>query len=259
MSERRFTFNDVATLYGNIRPGYPDAVFDDIIATANLAGEGRVLEIGCGTGQATVGFAQRGLGVVALDPGSELLRLARDNLAGFPRTSFCETTFEAWEAGDARFEIVAAAQSLHWVPTEIRYAKAADVLTPDGLLAVFANVPIPIASALGEDIARIYARHAPSLSGPPAEAWYLPDGPFASEFRQSDYFGPPEHRLYAWARTHDAASYTALLSTLSGHRLLPPEQREMLLAAIAEAITAHGGKFELPYQTHLYMARRTTR
>lgn len=256
MSERRFTFNDVATLYGSIRPAYPDAVFDDIVAFASLAGEGRVLEIGCGTGQATVGFAQRGLDVMALDPGSELIRLARDNLAGFPRTDFCETTFEAWAAGDARFEIVAAAQSLHWIAPEIRYAKIADVLTPDSLLAVFANVPMPIAYALGEDLARIYARYAPSLSGPPAEAWYLPDGPFATEFSQSEFFGPPAHRLYAWARPHDAASYTALLRTLSGHRLLPPEQREALLAAIAEAILAHGGEFELRYETHLYMARR---
>ncbi|MDE1992353.1 MAG: methyltransferase domain-containing protein [Rhizobiaceae bacterium] len=256
MSERRFTFNDVATLYGEIRPTYPDEVFDDIIAAAELAADGRILEIGCGTGQATLGFAARGLAVVALDPGAELIRLARDNLAGFPAVRFVETTFEGWDAGPARFTLVVAAQSLHWVQPEIRLAKAADVLAPEGFLAVFANVPMPIPSPLGKNIAEIYARYAPSLSGPSAEAWYLPDGPFAAELYRSERFEQPWQRRYAWSRTHSAKSYTDLLRTLSGHRLLAPEQLETLLGAIADAIDAHGGQFELQYETHLYMARR---
>ncbi len=58
------------------------------------------------------------------------------------------------------------------------------------------------------------------------------------------------------AALYGGASYTDLLRTLSGHRLLADEQREALLGAIAEAIAAHGGEFELRYETHLYMARR---
>jgi hypothetical protein len=38
---------------------------------------------------------------------------------------------------------------------------------------------------------------------------------------------------------------------------LAEEQREMLFAALAGAIAAHGGEFELAYEVHLYAAKRS--
>ncbi|MBM7045324.1 MULTISPECIES: bifunctional 2-polyprenyl-6-hydroxyphenol methylase/3-demethylubiquinol 3-O-methyltransferase UbiG [Rhizobium] len=255
--EQRFTFDGVASLYGSARPIYPEALFDGVIAFASLSDTDAVLEIGCGTGQATQGFARRGLSVLALDPGEELIAVARKNLEGFPKVRFAQTTFEAWPSEPGAFKLVAAAQSLHWVSPELRFAKTAAQLAPDGTLAVFGNVPMPPESPLAEQFADIYARLAPQLSGPPAEAWYLPDGPFAELLRQSEYFEAPAQHCYRWSRKHTAQSYTDLLRTLSGYRLLPPEEREALLSAIADTINAHGGEFELRYETHLYLARRS--
>ena len=255
--EQRFTFDSVASLYDSARPIYPDALFDDVIAFAGLNDTDTVLEIGCGTGQATQGFARRGLSVLALDPGEELIAVARKGLEGFPKVRFAQTTFEAWPGETASFKLAAAAQSIHWVLPELRFAKTADQLAPDGTLAVFGNVPMPATLPLAEQFADIYARHAPQLLGPPAEAWYLPDGPFAQLLRQSEYFKAPTQRCYRWSRTHTAQSYTDLLRTLSSYRLLPQEEREALLSEIADAITARGGEFELRYETHLYLARRS--
>ncbi|WP_047463185.1 trans-aconitate 2-methyltransferase [Rhizobium rhizogenes] len=254
--EQRFTFDGVAALYGGVRPVYPEPLFDDIIAFAGLTSTDRILEIGCGTGQATQGFARRGFSVLALDPGSDLIGIARENLADFPNIHFEESTFEAWQGEMSAFKLVVAAQSFHWVAPDIRFAKTASQLIPVGALAVFGNVPLPPAPPLGPEFARIYSQYAPSLAGPPAEAWYLPDAPFAALFEESDYFGPVTHRCYPWSRMHNAASYTDLLRTLSAHRLLADEHRELLLGAITETIAAHGGEFELHYETHLYMARR---
>ncbi|AYG58491.1 class I SAM-dependent methyltransferase [Rhizobium jaguaris] len=255
--EQRFTFDRIASLYNNARPLYPDALFADIIARAGLKAADRILEIGCGTGQATEGFAHRNLSVVAVDPGAELIAVARQRLAGFPQVRFIQTTFEAWPGKPGAFKLVAAAQSLHWVSPELRFAKTAMQLVPEGTLAVFGNVPMPPKPPLAEKFANIYARHAPQLLGPPAEAWYLPDGPFAELLLQSEYFEAPTQHCYRWSHLHSAQSYTDLLRTLSGHRLLPHEQREVLLSEIADAITAHGGEFELHYETHLYLAKRS--
>lgn len=254
--ERRFTFDGVATLYGGARPVYPEPLFEDIIAFADLHKTDRILEIGCGTGQATQGFARRGFPVLALDPGRDLIGIAAENLAEFPGVRFAQSTFEAWIGEAESFKLALAAQSFHWVAPEIGFAKTAAQLTPDGTLAVFGNVPLPPEAPLGSEFASIYSRYAPSLAGPPAESWYLPDGPFAAQFEETDHFGPATHRCYPWSRTHSATSYTDLLRTLSGHRLLADTQREVLLRAIATAITAHGGEFELRYETHLYLARR---
>ena len=255
--EQRFTFDGVANLYNNARPTYPDRLFDDVIAFAGLHDKDEILEIGCGTGQATQVFARRGLSVLALDPGEELIAVARKGLEEFPKVRFAQTTFEAWPSEAGAFKLVAAAQSFHWISPELRFAKTAAQLTPDGTLAVFGNVPMPPEPPFAEKFADIYARHAPQLSGPPAEAWYLPNGPFAESLHQSEYFEAQEQRCYRWSRAHTTQSYTDLLRTLSSYRLLPPQEREALLSEIADAITAQGGEFELHYETHLYLARRS--
>ncbi|WP_349957757.1 methyltransferase domain-containing protein [Rhizobium sp. ZPR3] len=253
--EQRFTFDGVASLYNISRPLYPDALFTDIIRFAGLEPKDKVLEIGCGTGQATEGFARHDLSILALDPGAELIAVARERLAQFPQLQLQQTTFEAWSGEPRSFRLIAAAQSFHWVSPELRFARTAALLSPGGTLAVFGNVPMPPEGPLAGQFAKIYARYAPQLAGPPAEAWYLPDGPFARELRQSDHFETPVHHCYRWSRLHTAQSYTDLPRTLSSYRLLAEDQREALLSALADAINAHGGEFELRYETHLYLAK----
>jgi hypothetical protein len=44
----RLVFGQVAERYERVRPSYPDTLVDEVIA---LAGEGRALEVGAGTGK----------------------------------------------------------------------------------------------------------------------------------------------------------------------------------------------------------------
>lgn len=255
MTERRFSFDAAARLYEDARPRYPDAAFNDIIGWAGLRPEDSILDIGCGSGQATEGFASRGFGVTAIDPGASLLAIAREKLARFPKVEFIETTFEDFAPRPPVFRLVVAAQSLHWVAPEVRFAKAAAMLTADGALAVIANVPMSPDPQLTAALDRAYASHAPSLIGPPAENWYLPDGPIADAWAASQFFAPPLHRCYRWSKRHTGRSYTALLATLSSHNLLAAPVRAQLFEAIERYVEEFGGSFEMRYETHLYMGR----
>src|SRR4029450_9212770 len=80
----RVTFDEDAERYDRARPGYPSAVFDDLAELAGIGPGCRVLEIGCGTGQATVPLAERGCQIVAVELGAGLAAVARRNLARFP-------------------------------------------------------------------------------------------------------------------------------------------------------------------------------
>jgi trans-aconitate methyltransferase len=140
--ERRFTFDQVANLYNAVRPEYPEALIEDVVSYADLKQNDKILEVGCGTGLATKCFAKRSFPIVAMDPGPEMLRAARESLAGFGKVKFLEATFEAWPATRAEFRLIIAAQSWHWVPPEVRFVKAAEVLSPKGSLAVFGRVPV---------------------------------------------------------------------------------------------------------------------
>ncbi len=86
-------FNEVPELYDRVRPGYPDALFADLATITGLGDRPSVLEIGCGTGQATRSLAALGYPVTAVEPGAEMAAVARRRLAAFPAVGVETSTF----------------------------------------------------------------------------------------------------------------------------------------------------------------------
>jgi protein-L-isoaspartate O-methyltransferase len=76
-SSLRTGFDRAAEDYQRTRPVCPPRLFDDLVDRAGLRAGDRVVEIGCGTGQATVPLAERGLAVTAVEPGAGLAALTR--------------------------------------------------------------------------------------------------------------------------------------------------------------------------------------
>src|SRR5712692_3838624 len=93
--EERFIFGEVAGLYDQARPGYPEALVDDVLAYVGQVSP-RVLEVGAGTGKATVAFAARGLQILAIEPAPEMAAMASRNCEAFPGVTVEVTTFEEW-------------------------------------------------------------------------------------------------------------------------------------------------------------------
>lgn len=135
----RRTFDQAAELYDQARPDYPDQIFDDLFAIGGLDHAAAVLEVGCGTGQATRHLARRGCRVVCVELGENLATVARRNLELFPQVEVVTCAFESWELRDSRFDAVFAATSWHWLDPEVRYEKAARVLKAGGILAIVDN------------------------------------------------------------------------------------------------------------------------
>jgi SAM-dependent methyltransferase len=256
--EQRFAFDQVASVYSKARPDYPHALVDDVVSYARLKPDDAILEVGCGTGQATKSFATRGFSILAVDPGPEMVRAARATLAQFGNVALVESTFEALPTKRASFQLIIAAQSWHWVAPEVRFVKAAEALSPHGALAVFGHVPVGLPAPLLEQFEQIY-RHHIDYWGPPPEAWYLPSGPFKGWFDESRLFGPVEHKCYPWKWQHTTSSYTDFLRSRSDHRLIEAAKLEALLDDIVKALDGEGGRFEIEYETHLYVAHRLDR
>jgi ubiquinone/menaquinone biosynthesis C-methylase UbiE len=86
MRQQRLVFGEVAELYDRARAGYPEALIDDVISFAGGDGPSlRALEVGAGTGKATMGFATRGLEILALEPSADMAAVARRNCQQFPK------------------------------------------------------------------------------------------------------------------------------------------------------------------------------
>ena len=90
-------FNEVPELYDRVRPGYPDELFADLATITRLDERSSVLEVGCGTGQATRSLAALGCSVTAIEPGADMAALARRRLATFGNVTVETSTFEEWD------------------------------------------------------------------------------------------------------------------------------------------------------------------
>lgn len=255
----RTSFEEVPELYDRARPRYPAALLDDLVALAELPDGGRILEIGCGTGQASVPLAARVYELVCVELGERLAALAAAKLAPYPRATVVNASFEAWDPGDAPpFDAVVAFTSFHWLDPEIRFAKPAALLRQGGALAVVAtqNVVDEGGDPFWAEVQEDYDAVVPSDDNRPPPR---PDevGDLAEEFRTSERFRPAAVRRHLWDVEYTAEEYVAVLDTYSGHRSIDPQRRRRLYKRIRRRIEARpGGTVTKTYLATLTLARR---
>lgn len=247
--QQRDTFDAVAAEYDAVRPPYPDELFADLTEVVGTAGQ-RVLEVGCGSGQATAGLLGCGWEVVAVDPGAELIALAKARHSG---VEFHVARFETFDPEPASFRLIASAQAWHWIDPSVSFPKAAMALQPGGWLAVFGHVPSSPPPEVLKVLEPIYAEIAPDLWKPPPQAWYLPEGPVRMHFDASGLFGPVIRKAYIWSERVTGGGFVRQLRTRSDYNVIAQDRRDQLLAEVEKAL-APLGELPLRNETHLYLA-----
>jgi SAM-dependent methyltransferase len=253
----RYTFDQIAALYDRARPNYPEQLFDDLFAVGSLGPGTKILEIGCGTGQASRPLARRGCQLVCVELGEKLAEIARLNLADFPLADVNTASFETWEPPGVDFDVVFAATAWHWLDPSTRYGKAARLLKPGGLLALvtgghafpkefdpfFTDIQ-PCYDAMGEGFGK----------WPPPPPEEIPDERQAIE--GSGLFEDVRARRFLWAVDYTADSYIDLLNTYSGHIAMNKSKRDLLQAEIRQRIRARpSGQVRKHYLSILHIAR----
>jgi 2-polyprenyl-3-methyl-5-hydroxy-6-metoxy-1,4-benzoquinol methylase len=98
------SFGSVAERYDRFRPGYPDALIDDLIGLRPLD----VLDVGCGTGKVAVALAERGVRVLGVEPDAQMASVARGH--GIPVEVAC---FEDWDDAGRRFDLITSGHAWH--------------------------------------------------------------------------------------------------------------------------------------------------
>ena len=129
--------------YDRLRPGYPDAVLDAMLAP--LAGSAptlRAIDLGAGTGKLSGALAERGLEVTAVDTSEAMLEVARARGGTITAGSLATRLARAEETGlpAASAELVTVAQAWHWFDAEEASAEVARLLASGGVLALVWNM-----------------------------------------------------------------------------------------------------------------------
>jgi SAM-dependent methyltransferase len=251
----RLAFEEIADLYNQARPGYPDQMIQDVIELSGIDKSGNILEIGCGPGNATLAFARRGYHILAIELGQRLSDLAKKNCQLYPGVKIVNSSFEEWPLQENSFDLAISADAFHWIEPVIGYPKVAQALKDTGSAVFFWNIPVDPKTEWSKEIDKIYKETTPYIENPDkafSEKWVV--GIILENFSGSGRFGEVTIRQYSWSLHLDTESYLKLLRTYSGHRELDVHHRLSLYAGIRKVIDRYGGQVDKLQSTILFHA-----
>lgn len=257
--EKKATFNEVAELYDQARNRYPEELFDELFRLTGCSSASHVLEIGAGTGIATLPLAERGCRITAIELGADMARVARNKLVSFDRVDIQAAAFEEWEPpAGAQYDLVLAATAFHWLDPAVRFSKTYSLLRPGGHLAIIRYHHVAGGDQdFFERVQDCYERYKPRAT----DKFRLPDiaelQPDTADLEASGLFEKPVIRSYVTEETYSREPYIDLLSTYSDHRIMPEHDREQLFQCIRLLIDGEfGGQVRKRYLNELILARK---
>lgn len=216
------------------RPPYPEALLSGIMRTACLDSGARVLEVGAGTGNFTVGLVGRGLHVTAIEPSPNMLRVLGKHLP----QSVCTTIqgrFEDCDLPHHSFDIIFACHSWHWLDKSSRMQRCSTLLRTGGHLCVVYNMHVRDEDPrFGIRRREIYRKWAPEIAhlDPP----HIKLDAARAEIKESVPAGSVKEVTVSWSHRFTAIEFAALLGSYSNHILLPSRRRNALLSEVRRLI-----------------------
>ena len=274
MRDRGLLFDSAADEYDRARPDYPGSLVDAACSAAGLTSGSHVVEVGCGTGKLTVALAERGLRIEAVDPGGELVGIAKRRV-GSASVRFHVTRFEDVALPEAAFEAVFSAAAFHWVDPAIGWSKVARLLKPGGVLALLGHTGGPNLLRLPAGLAAWREVVPEVATWRPRDAETLWAGVDARRRNVSE--------LWAWLERHDlgrveaaqlfeeadvtrlpmeiestTAEVLAFVRTTSVYLSLDSERRELLGRRLSAVLADAGGRYRWTTSAVLVTARVTS-
>ena len=133
--------NNIAIQYDKNRPHYPDTLIEDIIQLTKIKHNSDILEIGSGTGIATIPFIVKGFNIQCIEIGENLVNIFKKKISNNPGIKVDVISFEDW-IPDKKYDLIFSAQAFHWIDINIKYEKTFSILKENGHLALFWYIPI---------------------------------------------------------------------------------------------------------------------
>lgn len=241
---RGLVFGTAAEDYERFRAEYPEELVDAVLSHAGREIHTAV-EVGAGTGKATRLFARRGIRVTALEPDAAMAELLVRSTNGLPVDPII-TTFEGF-ATERQFDLLFSASAWHWTDPSTRWRRAASLLAPGGVLALFGHpyeLANPDLGAAVEDLERRLQLDHGWSGGQP---WS------AADIANAEGFTDVVQQALPLTVVMQADDFVARLSTVSSYLALEALQRAQVLAQVRALLPE---QVEVDATTRLVKARR---
>jgi SAM-dependent methyltransferase len=258
---RGASFGAVAGEYDEHRPEYPEAAVRWCLAPALESGASepsgadvsglRVLDLGAGTGKLTGVLARLGPEVTAVEPDQQMLTELRRQLPGIRSLP---GSAEAIPLPDGSVDAVLCGQAMHWFNLKVALPEIARVLAAGGVLGALWN---------SDDDRVEWVAGLEAAAGGAARRSLSMQRAAMADFGvrlSPDLFARWERAEFPHGQRRTAPSLVATIATHSKVLVMPPTEREQLLADVSAYLsgrpeTSHG-EFTLPIVTSAVRAAR---
>lgn len=252
----RQAFGENPAAYHNVRPAYPEWVYETLVSQCGLRPGAAVFEIGPGTGKATRRLLDLGARpLAAIEPDQRLADFLRGNNPD-SALQVIAAPFEEAVLEEAAFDLGVSATAFHWLDEDLALVKIAGLLRPGGWWAAVWNV-------FGDD-----TRHDPFheatnelMQAPNNPSWErgisfgLDTQTRLAALKRTGAFDVMEHRASRWSMVLDAEQTVALYATFSN--VIARPDRDVVVAEIGRiARDDFQDRVIRNMTTSLYIARR---
>ncbi|MGH2429538.1 MAG: class I SAM-dependent methyltransferase [Candidatus Limnocylindria bacterium] len=262
---RARSFDAWAPEYDRYRPGYPDALFDEIAKRLGLPHQPTVADLGAGTGRAALAMAERGWQVTAVEPGEPMLDVlrARASSDGLP-VATRQASAEETGLDPASVDLATAAQAFHWFDRPRAVVEMARIVRPRGGIALFWNVRDASRSPLVAEYHQLLEHHfGDGETGRYLQAgWATGRDATRSAFDGVSSFDGLALTEIQHDLTMTADEFVGMAFTASYVRALRSDAQEAFRAQLVELLARHetsGRPLAIPYRVDLWTARRKDR
>jgi SAM-dependent methyltransferase len=259
---RAADFNKTAQAYDQFRPGYPGALFDDIIDDAGLELGDAILEIGAGTGIAGIEWARRGFRLLCLEPTAGMAAVARRKLDGFRDVEIMERRFEDWEVdGSNGVKMVFASDAWHWIEPGVGFERAYRALTGGGTLALVWHAVVQYGPpGFSERVGELRHEISGHESPPQLAGGAMGSLPWKDTMESTRFFGEVTIRRHRFSRHVDGPTFVAVSNTYGfglAAGLDAGHQRVLESAVIGMIDSDYGGYVETIEEGVAYLSHPT--
>jgi len=245
--ERKETFNTNAEQYEKSRPKYHKSILNIVSSVIEMNSSTRILEIGCGTGQATELFANTNACIHSIDIGEKLIEICKTKFRNYPNIEFEVIQYENYQSS-IKYDLVFSATAYHWIMQPDGDIRTYNLLSDTGVFALFRNYHFNHNDGFFIESQPIYEKYMGKRETAENDNYTKMNTELFEKVCSYDYF---------WRENYSIDDYIKLISTYSDHIALKKEDRDGLFFELIDlAESKYNGSIEKNYQLHLEIGRK---
>ena len=200
-------FDGYANDYTAGRPGYSHSLIDSFYKDFGMSPDSDVADIGSGTGKFAAFLLKRGSTVYAVEPNSDMRRVAEAELSSYSNFHSVNGGAEDTSLEDSSVDFITTAQAFHWFDVEKFREECRRIIRRGGKVFLIWNVRDE-EDPVNRELHAIYTKYCPDFVG--FNGGIVKDDPRIREF----FFDKYEHISFNHPLTLDREKFIS--RSLSG-------------------------------------------